>query len=126
MDIENEIRELKEKALKWEHLKGRYIQIAERLREIENLIKDLIKDVEPYQAIKSRKGKRNWQSIIEELYKAMEMGIGINKEYIEKTYPELTTPETNNLLSGKIRKMARVETAKNGRKTTYFIRKNVR
>jgi len=128
-DVLKQIEELTDKATKYDHLKTRYTQVAERLREGLNIIEEAIKELDPAGAIKTRTRTNTKRGDviekIEEQYKKMEMGLPVTLVSIHKDYPEMDDKTVQYMFYMKLSVAPKVMKRREGRVTTLYIQKNV-
>jgi hypothetical protein len=127
-DVLKQIEELSEKAVKYDHLKTRYIQVAEKLRQASALVDEAIKELDPASTLKTRTrttGRAEILEKIEEQYKKMEMGFQITIQSIQKDCPNLDEKTVQYMFYQKLSVAPKVMKRREGRVTTLYIQKNV-
>jgi uncharacterized protein YjgD (DUF1641 family) len=117
-----ELRTIQEKADKYDYIKDRNDSYAEKLADIIEALQKLAKEITPYTATKIRKpySKGNKNEELSQIYKLMQGGTQITSKLLEKTYPEFTTGQRNNLMT-KISKIKGVQRRNEGRNVFYYL-----
>lgn len=129
-EILKQIEELSEKAVKYEHLKGRYTSVANKLREASNIIEEAIKQLDPASTIKTRTstGRASRGEVVEKLeeqYKKLEMGLTVSLESLHKDYPDMEEKSIAYIFYNKLSNAPKVMKRKENRTTILYIQKNI-
>ena len=127
-DVLKQIEELSEKAVKYDHMKTRYAQVAEKLRQAGNIINEALKELDPASTLKTRIRttiKGDILEKIEEQYKKMEMGMTVSLVSLHKDYPDLEEKTLQYIFYQKIGIAPKVMKRREGRITTLYIQKNI-
>jgi len=127
-DVLKQIEELTEKAARYEHMKERYLAVANKLRQGLDLIEESIKELDPASAVKTRtRDSGRTAELTEktaEQYKKMEVGFLITMDSLRKDYPELEENSIKNIFYIKLSNAPKVMKRREGRVTTLYIQKN--
>jgi len=128
VDLLKQVEELSEKAVKYDNLKERYLNVANKLREAAHQIEEAIKELDPASTVRTRTRTAVNGSVlekIEEQYKKLQMGFQVTISSIRKDYPELDDKTVNYMFYNKLSNAPKVMKRKEGRSTTLYIQKNV-
>lgn len=120
-----QISRLSEEANKYQKLRERYEQSIKKLQEAQELINEAITTLDPVITIKrqERKTGPQVQEKIDEQYKKLQMGLGVNTESLQKDYPEETESNLNYLLYSKIAKIPGIGKRKpEGKKIEFYLK----
>jgi len=91
-NIMKELSELQKKAVKYDNLKGKYVEHGEKLRQAITILTELAKEIDPVAYIGTNQRQRsgiNFQEYVREFYEKMLGGVHISSNLISQTYPEL-------------------------------------
>lgn len=110
-DINKQITELQKKAIKYENMRGRYLELAAKLKKAANILNEVATEIDPYINVTAEPGSREkWDEVVAELYEKMQQGSEVTSELIQKTYN--LNAQKSNYITQKLRKMMNVESRK--------------
>lgn len=89
-EFNKKLKEIQDKAAKYDHMKGRYEQIAHKVKEGIDVLKEALEMIDPITGIKTKTiTEFNYKEAAEEIYNEMKIqGKHISHEDIEKRLPE--------------------------------------
>jgi len=123
MTLLSDIQELTEKANRYENLKGRYVDHSAKLKAIIGQLQTLLSEIEPGSILTNhRKTGFNYSEEIGILYNLMRGGTRINKNFLEKTYPDLD-PKSHNYILNTLQKKHKVLKARKGNMVELYLLK---
>ena len=121
MGIElKELEQMREDAIKFRNMKGRYLDYANRLREAVKSLNALIDEMDPVfkkKRLVAQIGK--YDEAMQDFLAVMRSGTHVGIEEIEKVYPALN----RFTLFTRLRKTPGIEQRKDGRHTKLFMKK---
>jgi len=110
------------------NLKERYVEhgnelveITKLLREVDNRVTKLAKNIDPLLSVSRRKYARKLKPIKRQIFDLIQGGQQVTVSFIENTFPELEQSQIYNIINS-VRNMGNVDTAKDGTKLRLFKR----
>lgn len=84
-DIYKKLRELEDKATRYDNQKKRYTELSEQLNQAMDILKAVVKELDPYTSMKPRTKKKH-DEVVEELYRLLLGGTEVTTNLVMKTY----------------------------------------
>lgn len=131
-NIIEEIRKLKEDAIKYQNSKGRYVELAQRVKAIEQEVMKiaeslsaLSKEIDPVLGVgKIRSGKSRivWEDIIAHCMDTLNKGGTLDRKIIERAFPDLKPHDISNLMT-RLEKVPSIRKEKDGKKVKLLLKR---
>lgn len=127
-EIYSQIRELRDKATKYDNMRGRYQEIAAKINKGIGTLKEAMEMMDPvitmpHQATGPKPGYST--KIMEDAYKRMELGMEVTMEILQREFPNIPLGTLRAVFSSKLRHMPHVEQRFDGKKSILYINKNI-
>ena len=126
MNLGKAFAEMQKKAIKYDNMRGRYLEHATKLKEIVKELNCVIKELDPYASVgEKRFSGIDFDKIIAELYDKALHGTEIGCEMVEKAYPELTEKKSNYVMTRLQKEHPKLMKRKEGRFIYLYVQKDI-
>jgi hypothetical protein len=99
-NVMEKVKELSDKAAKWDNMKGKYKSYAEKLVQARNLIQEVVAELDPISGVKVREASGiNYEEIAAEIYEKMQQGLEVSISLLMNTYPQLDDSKAHYLMA---------------------------
>ena len=127
-DFNKQLKELQSKALKYDNVKGRYIEAAQKILAICEELRNVAGNLDIAVTIKKeangmKRTRQEIQTRMEELVEALKNGTTLTSELLEKMYPNATKMQRSYLLL-KLSTLKNVAKTKDGGTVKIFMKKD--
>lgn len=125
------IEELSDKEARYEHMKQRYVVIANKLKEAATIIGDVMHEIDPLVNTKPRSNERvrstraDINEKLEELYKILQVGRTLTFDDVHKMYPNAPEGSLEYVFYNKLGKAPQVLKRSDGHKIVLYMQKEV-
>lgn len=122
-----ELSELQKKANKYDNLKARYVEHANKLKEAIKMLQELAQEIDPMISLGGvERSGVNYQELAAETYQKMLNGVQVSSELLEKTYPHLSKKNILYLMKAIKEKYAKkIMKRKDGVKVFLYVQKEI-
>lgn len=122
--VMKQIKDLSDKAVKYDNMREKYTAYASKLLQAEKLIKEVVSELDPISAVKRHEATGiNYGEIAAEIYEKMQQGLEVGTRLLTNSYKELDEKKANYIL-GQIRLHYKdVESRKEGKCVLIYCRK---
>lgn len=132
-DFSKMLEEMKQKAIKYDLLAGRYVELArtvknfsEELEEMSHKLEEISREIDPLVNMggsgkKERREKTSKKHITDEIYSKIMQGSHVDRAFIEKAYTELTKQDISYVMTT-IGSMPNIARRKEGRSVIFFAK----
>lgn len=119
-----QITEWKEKAVRYENMREKYVSHAEKIKEVIVQLQLLLSEIDPFVNVMKPRGHYGKNSDkLEELYKILQAGTNVSVDFIRATYSGMSMNDCRYLWV-RLRKMSNVSEGHNKNKKFLFARKD--
>jgi hypothetical protein len=126
-NIMERVKELSDKAAKFENLRERLNPCAAKLVQAERLIHEVIAELDPVASVKRKESSGiGYGEIAAEIYEKMQAGMEVTVELIANTYDNLDEQKAHYLMSYICNHYKGVDSRKENRKKIIYCRKESR
>lgn len=114
------IRTIEKKAVMYDQMKGRYVEVARDIAEVGERLKAIAQQLDPVVKVGESRTYNRKDDIIAELFVVMEKGTHLDTDLIRATYPELDDNAVYYIFT-KLRSMKGVCVRTEGRRKFLYL-----